>query len=958
MSNAAAPAGVAAFLFTDIEGSSLKWLNHRAVMQAALAAHDEILRLAIADRSGQVFKTAGDAFYAAFQHPADAVNAAIAGQRALEAHDFAEVGGMKVRMAVHFGSAETRDGDYFGPALNRCARLLALGHGGQILVTSSMAELIASERDVKASLVPLGAHPLDDPMQPVAVLQVVAEGLPKDFPPLRRTAARATNLPHQLTRLIGRDTELNALRALIADHRLVTLTGSGGVGKTRLAIAAAAEQFSNFSGGAWVTELAPLRDPSAVASSVATSLGFGLDHNERAGGYEAGVWLTELAPLNDPSLVASSIAATLGIELSDDTTPAEVLAKRLRDQDVLLILDNCEHVIEAVARLSETLLAQCPGVHIIATSQEPLDIGGEVVLRLQTLAAPASASPSAVEAMGFAAVVLFVERAKAVDARFALTDQNAPAVAAICRRLDGIALAIEMAAARVPVLGVVALSQRLDQWFRLLTGGRRTALPRQQTLRATLDWSHDLLDMRERVVLRRLSVFAGGFTLAAAAAVASDETLDEIDVDDAVALLTQKSLVAVDPVEGRHRYHLMETTRDYVRAKLVEAGEESRLSRAHAEQVSCEMQRGYETALRRSDAELREDLGAELDNVRTAVDWAFGDGGDPATGLALMGAAWPMFQALALLSEARLRLEAAAARIADSTPPEDAARIWDALGGAWGFAHPVRAFDAYGRAAALLRRGGDPVRLGSALVMMGRLAQVIADHADRSQGLLEEAGALIARSDVPRLRGQLSRGRANAAANAGDYRTAVALMREALKAFVDAGSDMASAVETSLAYMLWASGQIEDAIAVCHGVAARIRDDRFPNAPNLGFVLGNLAGLLTERGDVAAARTCLSEAVPLLRDPWQLWVILDHVALLHAKTGLYEASAQATGAANAAYAARRALRQVNERRAHEAAETVLAQYLDPAGIQILLGEGVRLGENDIASLALSGQPPG
>ena len=327
------PAQLVAFLFTDVEGSSVRWLDHRAAMQTAMRRHDQLLRKAITAHCGEVFKTAGDAFYAAFRRPSDAVGAGVAAQHELERDDWSAVGGLRVRMAVHIGTAEQRDGDYFGPALNRNARLLALAHGGQLLVTSSAAELIDAERESRYALRHLGTYPLDDPMQPVAIYQVDVPSLPQRFPPLRTTQTRPTNLPRQPTPLIGRQVDFERLCALVVANPLVTVTGSGGVGKTRLALEVGAHLLREFSDGAW---------------------------------------LVELAAIIDPAMVPGAAIAALGIDPPEDSSPLETLVGRLRRQEALLLLDNCEHVIDAVANLVEPLLASAPRVRVLCSSQEPL----------------------------------------------------------------------------------------------------------------------------------------------------------------------------------------------------------------------------------------------------------------------------------------------------------------------------------------------------------------------------------------------------------------------------------------------------------------------------------------------------------------------------------------------------------------------------------------------------------
>jgi predicted ATPase/class 3 adenylate cyclase len=519
------PEGTVTFLFTDIEGSTRLWEEHPAAMQAALARHDALLHQAFQVHSGVVFKTFGDQFCAAFATVPDALAAALTLQRALHAAPWEEVGALRVRTALHTGMAETRGGDYFGPALNRVARLLEAGHGGQILLSRATQELAGDRLPEDASPRDLGEHRLKDLVRPEQIFQLVVPDLPADFPPLKTLDRRANNLPYQLTSFIGREQEMAEVKQLLSVRRLVTLTGAGGCGKTRLALQVAAEILESASDGAWSVDLAPLADPALVPQAVATALGV----REEPG-----------RPL------------TL------------TLVEFLKPQDLLMILDNCEHLVAACAQLAEALLQACPTLRILATSREPLSVGGEAPYRVPSLALPEGRqSPVLGSLMQYESVRLFVDRAATVLPTFTVTEENAPAVAQVCRRLDGIPLALELAAARVKALPVQQLAARLEDRFRLLTGGSRTALPRQQTLRATMDWSYDLLSEPERALLRRLSVFHGGWTLEAAEAVCVAEGIEAEAILDLLTALVDRSLVLYEEQEEAGRYRLLETVRQY-----------------------------------------------------------------------------------------------------------------------------------------------------------------------------------------------------------------------------------------------------------------------------------------------------------------------------------------------------------------------------------------------------------
>lgn len=474
----ALPSGRVTFLFTDIEGSTLRWDAHHQAMQAAVERHDGILRTAIEAHLGYVFKTVGDSYCAAFERVSDAVAATVEAQRALANEDFSAVGGLRVRMGLHAGVASERSGDYFGPEVNRVARLMSIGHGGQVLVSGYVHHLLQDVIPADVTLIDLGLRRLKDLTQPEHVWQLAIAGLPVEFPPLNSLDARANNLPIQLTDLLGRERDLEEIESLASKNRLLTITGSGGVGKTRLAMQAAADLIDR---------------------------------------YADGVWFADLAPIADPELVSSVVAKAIGMPQADGRRVDVAVPQWLKSKQLLLILDNCEHVIDTVAVLVAEMLGMAPQVRIVATSRQALSIGGERVYRVPSLALPeANVDLTAQNTLAYGALALFVDRATASDSRFAVSDDNAVIIAEICRRLDGIPLAIELAAARVKVLSIPNLAQRLNDRFKILTGGSRTALPRQKTLIALIDWSYDLLTPQERTLFNRVGVFAGGFSMTAA----------------------------------------------------------------------------------------------------------------------------------------------------------------------------------------------------------------------------------------------------------------------------------------------------------------------------------------------------------------------------------------------------------------------------------------------------------
>jgi predicted ATPase/class 3 adenylate cyclase len=525
-------AGEVAFLFTDVEGSTRLWEEHREEMAVALAAHDHALRTAIASAGGEVFATGGDSIAAVFATPARAVAASVEGQRALRS---LVVGGtpLRVRMAVHVGEAERRGGDYFGPALNRCARLMAAAHGGQVLLSGRVA-MACGEQLGAFTLRDLGEHRLKDLTEPEHVFQVVHPDLLDGFGSLRSLGSYTTNLPSYTTSFLGRERDTATLSAAIGNHRLVTLVGPAGTGKTRLATHTAAELLDLYPGGVWVVDLLSITDPDGVPGSFLSVVGY-------SGG--AG-----------------------GDEIS-------VLEQWLVFRRALLIVDNCEPLVEETSRVLRRLLSRCPQLRVLATSRRPLGVGGEHLISVEPLAVPVEGEPEGGLALlrEVPAVQLLVERARAVSPGFHLDASNAPLIVDLCRRLDGIPLAIELAAARLRTMALSDLNARLDRRFRILTTPWDRANRHHQTLSAAIEWSYGLLEPNHRLAFRRLGVFEGSFTLQAAEAVCGLAPLDPFDVASILADLVDHSLVIRVSTQGEQtRYRLLETLRAYARERASE----------------------------------------------------------------------------------------------------------------------------------------------------------------------------------------------------------------------------------------------------------------------------------------------------------------------------------------------------------------------------------------------------
>ena len=784
------PSGTVTFLFTDIEGSTGLWESAPAGMRVALERHDALLRNAIDVHGGQVFSTGGDGLAAVFARSMDAVAAAAGAQAALAAEAWPHDASVRVRMAVHTGEAIERDGDYFGPALNRAARLMGLGHGGQVLVSHATEQLVEGSLPDGLGLMDLGEHRLRDLSRPERIFQLRAPGCETQFPSLKSLDAARTNLPVQLTSFVGRDDDVKAVGALLAEHRVVTLTGVGGVGKTRLALQLAADQVDTFPDG---------------------------------------VWLLELAPLGESSRVVEALAAALSVEPTPGKTIEQAILDKVRTSSVLLVLDNCEHLLDEARRVVEQVVRSAPGVCVIATSREPLGAQGEQVVPLRSLNPQSS-------------VRLFAERAVAVDASFSLGETDRDLVNHLCRRLDGIPLAIELAAARVRMFSPAELAEHLDQRFRLLTGGRG-AVERHHTLRAAIDWSYDMLAEPERAVFDRLSVFSGGCTLAAAQAVCSDGDLDPIAVLEALSGLIDKSLLVADRFDDATRYRQLETVRQYAEERLVACGDADAVRERHARYFVAFARDAGKGLWSRDEIAWAQRVEADLDNVRAAVSWAIAAG---ETELAMRIAA-------ALVTQAVERPAWATASIAEqalSAPDADS--------------HPLRA-----------------VVMGEAAWAAARIGDI-----DRTRALLDEA------IEAQRQGARFTASVWTYAAMLSDLRTfskEIALQRteEALARAEEAGDVVgATAIRAAQATTLIAwSDRGEDARASAERALA---DARALGQPAL-IAMGLLATgeTLVVTGEAERGLAMLRESYELARKINSTWQSISALAALAALEAFY-----------------------------------------------------------------------
>ena len=589
------PTGTVTLLLADVEGSTRLWQTQPDEMTAAVARLDTALADLLATHGGvrPVEQGEGDSFVAAFARASDAVACALDLQRA-------PLAPIRLRIGVHTGQVQLRDeGNYIGPTINRTARLRDLAHGGQTVLSGATEQLVADWLPDDAWLSDLGSHELRDLPRPERVAQLCHPDLRNEFPPLR-VAKSADNhsLPAQLTSFVGRVRQMAEIRALLADNRLVTLTGAGGAGKTRLAI--------------------------QIAAGVASE-------------YRDGVSYVDLAPVTHEVVVPVAVARALGLPDQPGRSTMETLAKFVGDRQTLIVLDNCEHLLDAAASLAAELLAGCPGLQMLATSRESTGVPGEVTFQVPSL----SLADEAIE--------LFVDRARRVRPDFTIATDNAPTVTEICKRLDGMPLAIELAAARVRALSLEEIVGSLHDRFRLLTGGARTAVRRQQTLRASVDWSHALLTETERILFRRLAVFLGGFDLDAAQAVAGDAEVERYQILDQLALLVDKSLVTAENTSGRTRYRLLETVRQYAQEKLGESGEAEAVRSRHRDHYTATA--ALLDAPARTDYEHRiEQADQEMDNLRSAFGWSI-ETGDIERALELASSLQPLWASRGRIQE-------------------------------------------------------------------------------------------------------------------------------------------------------------------------------------------------------------------------------------------------------------------------------------------------------------------
>jgi predicted ATPase/class 3 adenylate cyclase len=903
------PRGTVTFLFSDIEGSTQLWEQHLQGMPGALARHQAILHTSIQVHNGVVFKTVGDGVCAAFARAPDALSAALAAQRALHTAAWGSTGPLRVRMALHTGLAEERDADYFGSPLNRLARLLACGHGGQVLLSLATEELVREHLPPNVALRDLGAHRLRDLSLAEQIFQLVAPDLPTDFPPLRTLSAYRTNLPVQPTALLGREQEVAAVRDLLrqADVRLVTLSGPGGVGKTRLALQVAAELLDDNS-----PPLLPQREGGPGGE----------------GRFGDGIYFVNLAPISDPALVAATIAHTLEVRETAGQPLLETLKAHLRDKRLLLLLDNFEQVLQAAPDIA-ALLAAAPGLKLLVTSRAVLHLRGEKEITVPPLALPLlpllprsrarERGPGGEGLTQYAAVALFIERALDVQPNFTVTNENAPAVAEICYRLDGLPLAIELAAARIKLFRPEALLKRLEHRFTVLTGGSRDLPARQQTLRSTIDWSYHLLPPEIQTLFRRLAVFVGGCTLEAAEAIcgtgerengrAGERLADSpllpfspsplLVLDGLAALVDQSLLRQAEGPDGEPRFRRLETIREYALERLEQSGEADAMRRQHAQFFLRWAEEAEPQLIGRSQQLWLARLETDHDNLRAALTWAVAGGSAEVT-VRLATALGGFWLTRGYMSEGRRWLEAALEQ-SSALPASAQAKALAAAGHMvlFGQGDDVRATALYEASLTLWRELGRQEEIAWTLYYLGRVAFLQSDYAQATTLLTESLALFRAQDDQQGIAWTLNR--LGAMANdQGDYPRAKTLLEGSLARLRELGDKGGTAdILHNLSTNARLQGDDARALALEQESLALCRELGLKSL--IPSVLIGLGYIVQRQGDAPRAGRCFAEALALCRElgDQRPALCLAGLAGVAAMQGQPERAARLFGAAEA-----------------------------------------------------------
>lgn len=892
------PTGTVTFLFSDIVQSTERWESHRDAMKSALKRHDSLLRRDIKRHCGTVFKTVGDAFCAAFACPESAVAAAVDAQRSLSGQDWKAVGGLHVRIAVHTGTAHLRGGDYFGTTVNRVARVLALAHGGQILITDVVAQLSQNHWPPHVDVLDLGPHRLRGLNGTERLYQILAPGLPSEFPPLASIEAHPNNLPRQLTSFIGRDEELARISTLLNQSRLVTIVGSGGIGKTRSALQIGSTMLKRFTDG---------------------------------------VWFVDLAPIREPKLVISAIAQVLGVDDTGSRPLIDGVVFACKSKRTLLIFDNCEHVLGAAAEIARRLLADCGDVAILATSREALCIEGECKYRI----------PSMSLADG---VALFESRAQSSGADFTVTADNAAAVQDIVHRVDAIALGIEIAASRVSHFGLTGLASHLNRCLNLPAGAARSAVLRQQTMNALIDWSYGLLNEAERVLFRQLAVFRGGMTLDASINMCVRPAGVPIEDWDVLALLgelVEKSLLVVEAGD-EPRYRMLESTREYAVERLNELAEADATVARHCRYYAAASARAYDDVSKMNFVEWLGQTQRDLQNYRGAIQWGLLERHDIESGAQIVSNLLHLWyeslstegqtllkEALAAVDERRFQCLHAELVIALATLD----RLSADPGGC-------------ATAVSVLEESGTRARYADALLIYARVVG-IRGHGTDVVRYIEEALSISRELDRPHLTSKLLPYLSYWYSQAGQFEKAAAALEEALSINRRYGDDWRMTdTLNDIAESRFQAGDIDGAIAFNREALSVAKHVGYQTD---GQMLANLAAYLVASGDFAQAWKYARESLDLslyFDANLSLLFALQHLAHISAMTGGLQRAAYIIGYVDAMLREAEGVREVNEARAYNQLMRRLQDGLDAGQLSEAVTEGARATRSSVVAQAM------
>jgi predicted ATPase/DNA-binding SARP family transcriptional activator len=808
------PSGTVTFLLTDVEGSTRRWDRNPGAMRLAMEAHDAVMGRLVGAHGGMQVESGreGDSILATFTRASEAVACGVAMQREFAAQAWPQGADVHIRVAINSGEAELRSGHYYGPAVYRCARLLATGHGDQVLLTQATRDLAIDALPEGVALRDLGSHWLRNLDRPEVVFQVIAQGLRAEFPPLKSMDPQRHNLPVSPNRFVGRAGELAEIKARLVANRMLSLTGAGGTGKTRLALQAAADQIEDFRDGAW---------------------------------------LVELASLSRPELVAPTAAGALGVREEAGRPIENTLCEWLQDKNLLLLLDNCEHLVPAVVRLADRLLRDCPDVRLLVTSRAALRVNGEAILRVGPL--PESD-----------AINLFADRSSAVQPAFRLTDDNSRSVVEICRRVEGIPLAIELAAGRVGMMAPAEILTRLQDSFGVLEGGSRSDDARHETLKGTMDWSYRLLNESEQRLFRRLSVFAGGFSLEAAEVVCPNDGIDRDAVLPLLGRLVEQSLVTANlevPGPARTRYGLLETLREYGRHKLEESLEAADIRRGHAAHFLALAEAAAPKLDGRDRLEWLARLNLDRDNLRAVFEKSNRTGAD--TELRLAVALKGFWDAQGGYSEGRALVKSALSRV--GKPSRVRAEAMQCAGYmAWAQGDFAAATSWCERSLKLCSRLGDRRGEGMCLQQLGQIAFQQEDFT-RARSFLDLGLAIAVELRDERL-ASLCRIRLGIIAlQEGDLAASSQLLRASLESGRRAGyEEMIVMSLSALAHLALREGRLDEAGALLSEGLAIWRDRGVPR--QIASLLEAFAVLAVARGDAPRARRLAASAESLRKE--------------------------------------------------------------------------------------------